>query len=333
MKILYAIQGTGNGHLSRAKDIIPELQKYGTVDILVSGYQGDVRLAYPVTYTCHGLSFIFGKRGGISYWKTLLKLKPVSLLKDILTIPVQKYDVVINDFEPITAWACKYKNVPCIALSHQAAVLQPEAPKPNTGGRLGKFVLKYMAPSKISYGFHFVYNNHNIFPPVIRQEIQNTTATTAPHYTVYLPAYSDEMLIKFLHQFEDIHWEVFSKHTKESYVFKKIKIQPIANTEFLASLSTCTGTIMGAGFEGPAEALFLQKKLLVIPMKGQYEQQCNAAALNQIGVPSIPDLNTKHHAIVAKWLLQKPNNTFHIPANTATIAVQKVMNDFNKQNA
>ena len=39
MKILYAIQGTGNGHLSRARDIIPILQKKGDVDILVSGTQ------------------------------------------------------------------------------------------------------------------------------------------------------------------------------------------------------------------------------------------------------------------------------------------------------
>jgi len=37
MKILYAIQGTGNGHLARAVDIIPELKKYGTLDLFVSG--------------------------------------------------------------------------------------------------------------------------------------------------------------------------------------------------------------------------------------------------------------------------------------------------------
>jgi UDP-N-acetylglucosamine:LPS N-acetylglucosamine transferase len=33
MKILYAIQGTGNGHLSRAVDIVPELKKYGQLDL------------------------------------------------------------------------------------------------------------------------------------------------------------------------------------------------------------------------------------------------------------------------------------------------------------
>jgi UDP:flavonoid glycosyltransferase YjiC (YdhE family) len=34
MKILYAVQGTGNGHVSRACDVIPELKKYAQVDIL-----------------------------------------------------------------------------------------------------------------------------------------------------------------------------------------------------------------------------------------------------------------------------------------------------------
>jgi UDP:flavonoid glycosyltransferase YjiC (YdhE family) len=29
MKILYAIQGTGNGHVSRAREIIPIPKKYG----------------------------------------------------------------------------------------------------------------------------------------------------------------------------------------------------------------------------------------------------------------------------------------------------------------
>ncbi len=56
MKILYAVQGTGNGHLSRAIDIIPCLQKHGEVDILVSGIQGDLKLPFKVTYEFRGLS-------------------------------------------------------------------------------------------------------------------------------------------------------------------------------------------------------------------------------------------------------------------------------------
>jgi UDP:flavonoid glycosyltransferase YjiC (YdhE family) len=37
MKVLYAIQGTGNGHISRARALVPELQKHCELDLLISG--------------------------------------------------------------------------------------------------------------------------------------------------------------------------------------------------------------------------------------------------------------------------------------------------------
>ena len=61
MKILYAVQATGNGHLSRAMEIIPHLKKLGKTDILVSGIQSDIELPFDVKYKFKGLSFIFGK--------------------------------------------------------------------------------------------------------------------------------------------------------------------------------------------------------------------------------------------------------------------------------
>jgi predicted glycosyltransferase len=65
---------------------------------------------------------------------------------------------------------------------------------------------------------------------------------------------------------------------------------------------SCTGMLCGAGFETPAEALFLKKKLMVIPMKGQYEQQCNAAALKEMGVPVIKSLKLKHLEKIVTWV-------------------------------
>ena len=39
MRILYGIQGTGNGHISRALEVLPYLKKKASVDILISGRQ------------------------------------------------------------------------------------------------------------------------------------------------------------------------------------------------------------------------------------------------------------------------------------------------------
>src|ERR1043165_2895467 len=138
MKILFAIQGTGNGHLSRARDVYPELTKYGEVDVLISGIQADVDVPFPVHYRLYGLSFIFGKNGGVDIWDTAKKMKLRKLIKDIRHLPVENYDLVINDFEPVSAWACKRKNVPCISLSHQCAVLHENAPKPKESDLVGR---------------------------------------------------------------------------------------------------------------------------------------------------------------------------------------------------
>ena len=123
MKILYAIQGTGNGHIARAEDIVPILQKFGSLDLFVSGAQADIRLSYPVKYKSKGLSFYFGKGGGVDLIKTFRRNSSREVYREIKKFPVEKYDLVINDFEPITAWACLKKNIPCVALSHQSALL------------------------------------------------------------------------------------------------------------------------------------------------------------------------------------------------------------------
>jgi uncharacterized protein (TIGR00661 family) len=64
-----------------------------------------------------------------------------------------------------------------------------------------------------------------------------------------------------------------------------------------------SGVLCGAGFETPAEALYLKKKLMVIPMRGQYEQQCNAAALQKMGVPVIDKLSTKNMEKIRNWTI------------------------------
>jgi uncharacterized protein (TIGR00661 family) len=117
-----------------------------------------------------------------------------------------------------------------------------------------------------------------------------------------LPAYSDERIIKVLREVKNVNWQVFSKHAKKEYKEKNIHIKPVNNDAFIESLITCTGILCGAGFETPAEALYLKKKLMVIPMKGQYEQQCNAAALKTMGLPVIKTLKKKHLDKIKAWI-------------------------------
>lgn len=302
MKILYAIQGTGNGHVSRARDIVPILQNKGKLDILISGIQADVTLPYPVRYQFKGMSFIFGKSGGVDMFSTYRRTDSRQLLRDIRNIPVEEYDLIINDFEPVSAWAAYFKKKPCISLSHQSAILAENTPKPIKKDTFGQLILKNYAPGTQSYGFHFAQFDKDIYTPVIRKEIRQADVKNKGHYTVYLPAYDDKKLIKKLKNIEGVKWHIFSKHTKKKYKEKNIRVKPIENTSFIKSLTTCEGILCGAGFETPAEALYLNKKLMVVPMKNQYEQQCNAAALATLGIPVIKNIKKKQVPKIEDWI-------------------------------
>lgn len=302
MRILYAIQGTGNGHLSRSLDIVPCLLKHGAVDILVSGNQGDLILPFRIKYKFSGLSFIFGKSGGVNLWKTVAQTNVHKLLKSIKNLPVEDYDLVINDFEPVSAWACYFKNKPCISLSHQAAVLSPGLPLPEHTDMLGKLILNTYAPGSAKYGFHFSSYNDTIFTPVIRKQVRQAEVTDAGHYTVYLPSYDDKRLIGFLSEFKDVKWDVFSKHNRRPFRSGNINIQPINSEKYTASMAASSGILCGAGFETPAEALYLGKKLIVVPMRNQYEQHLNAAALMDMKVPVIKSLKSKYKPMIQDWL-------------------------------
>jgi len=324
MKILFAVQGTGNGHLSRARDVYPELCRHAEVDVLISGIQADIDVPFPVKYRPYGASFIFGKRGGVSMSATARSLRLSTLLRDIRRLPVADYDLVVNDFEPVSAWAARMRKVPCVSLSHQWAVLHPKAPRPDTSDWRGEAVLKRYAPVDAGYGFHFRAFAPNIFTPVIRREVRALQPTAGGHYTVYLPAYDDAALFSALRRFPDVRWDVFSKHNKAPLQKGNIRIQPISNDTFLRSMAAAEGVLCGAGFEGPAEALFLGKKLLVIPMTGQYEQQCNAAGLAELGVPVAKAPGGRYTERIQSWLASDKRVRVDYPDQTAAIVAQLV---------
>jgi uncharacterized protein (TIGR00661 family) len=319
MKILYAIQSTGNGHLTRALEIVPILKTKGEVDVLLSGTSSELKVPFKVDYQMKGLSFVFGKAGGVDVWNTYMQMNSLQLLRDIKNLPIEKYDLIISDFEPVSAWAAKMAKVPSIGLSNQAATLHPLAPKPKSKDIMGKLVLEHYCPTTFNYGFHFKSLDRQIFTPIIRKQIRDLKPTDSGHYTVYLPAYSDEKIIKNLKRFKNIEWQIFSKNAKEKYGHKDIFVQPLNNDSFIKSMLSSKGVLCNAGFGTTSEALFLGKKLLVVPMKTQYEQQCNAAMLKSMGVPVLKKLKKKHEEKIEDWLSSKTKVVVNYPDQTEKI--------------
>ena len=310
MKILYAIQGTGNGHISRSKEVLKYLVKEADVDILVSESQHEVNLGFKVKYQLEGLGFVFGKTGGIDYYNSIIKARPNKFLLDIYDLPVEDYNVVISDFEPIASWACKRKKKPYISLSHQTAFVSELMPRPEKINTFAEFIIKWYAPVSIPIGLHYKKYDNFIETPIIREEVRHADVKNMGHYTVYLPSFDEKYLTGRLNRI-DAKWELFSKHYKgKPYNEKNVTINPINNEHFVKSLATCEGILCNSGFETPSEALYLGKKILTIPMKGQYEQECNAEALSRLGIKNLNSIDNDFEKHIEEWL----NSDFVYPA-------------------
>ena len=302
MKILYAVQATGNGHIARAKELVPFLRRYGSVDVFLSGSNSSIDVDLPVVYRSKGLSLFYGNNGGLDYLHMLRTFSPLRLLREINDLPVEKYELVINDFEAVSSLACRKKNVPFIHFGHQASFLSPNTPRPLKKDLIGEWILHHYAGSPNNIGLHFTAYDDFICSPVLKQQVLNSEPADHGHITVYLPHYSDAVLEKTLMQIPGSCFHIFSKEKKQPQRKANLYFMPVNNKTFTESLINSHGVITGAGFETPAEALYLGKKLLCMPIRGQYEQLCNAAALLDFGVPIINAINDQFPVTVNKWL-------------------------------
>jgi len=175
MHILYGIATTGNGHISRSKIIINALKKRGhSIDVILSGREEknlfDIDELKPYQIK-KGFTFSNNK-GRISYIKTVLKSNLLEFLNDVKSVK-NVYDLVITDFDPISAYAAKKYNIPCMGIGHQYSFYE-DIPMTNKMRFSSMFFPKIYAPVTFSIPFHFHHFNQPILPPFI-DPIQNIT--------------------------------------------------------------------------------------------------------------------------------------------------------------
>lgn len=301
MKIFYAVQATGNGHISRAMELLPYLKEYGDVDIFLSGNNSNLKLEVPVKYRSKGLSLYYTCNGGLDYWQIARRLNPLSLRREIKELPLEDYDFIINDYEYITAAACKQRNLNSVNFGHQASFQSDKVPRPETISKSGEWMLRHFSKGTRYLGLHFKSYDDFILPPVIKKEILEAEPKDKGYITVYLPSYCEKELVAVFSKFREYRFEVFSKQSATIHETGNITFTPIDKKLFNKSLISCTALITGGGFETPAEALHLGKKMMVIPIRGQYEQCCNAAALRELGVMTLFRIDNTFQRAFEKW--------------------------------
>jgi uncharacterized protein (TIGR00661 family) len=325
MKIFYAIQGTGNGHISRAEQLYPYLKKYGEVDFFLSGSNAQLNSSLPIKYKSNGVSLHYKTTGGMDYGK-ISKSLSFNIYKEAKALPLDKYDVIINDFEFITSLACKFKKKKSIQFGHQASFQSKRTPRASSFNPIGNLVLDNFVQSTNYLGLHFESYDQHIYNPIIKDEVVQATVSDEGHICVYLPQYSIEFLQPYLLAQPGFHFEVFTKEVTQITNYKNIGFFPIENKSFTSSLIRCHGLITAGGFETPAEAMYLKKKILSIPILNHFEQECNGAAMKKLGVTVIKKIDAKFNQIFNDWVSAENHIQFKLTHSTEEIVAILMQN-------
>jgi uncharacterized protein (TIGR00661 family) len=311
MKILYGVQGTGNGHISRARLMAKSFAKRSDteVDYLFSGREpsGYFDMEIFGSYkTYKGLSFVTDS-GTVNHAKTVGKAKLYRLWKDIRRLDLSQYDLILNDFEPISAWAARQQKKPSISISHQAAFSENI---PQTGnGLIEKLILKYYAPTDFRLGVHWYHFGFDIMPPFI--DHQRVSSVLKNYLLVYLPFESIDDIKMTLEPLSEHNFVCFHPLIKEPIINDNISWFPQSQMAFRQFLHECSGVITNCGFELTSECLHLGKRLIVKPLAGQFEQLSNAMTLEQLGLcQTMGYLDTD---TIENWLETQQNALVQFP--------------------
>jgi uncharacterized protein (TIGR00661 family) len=288
VKILYGVQATGNGHITRARAMNQAFKnKQIDVDFLFSGREkkhlfdmeefGDFR--------CYrGLTFVT-QSGSVQLLASIKKSNVCQLYRDIRALDLSQYDLVLTDFEPISAWAARAQHKKTIAIGHQYA-FEHDIPKAGDNF-ITRLFMRYFAPAELQLGLHWHHFDQLVLPP-IAQTHSEITKTIDNKIVVYLGFESPEDTIRFIAPFTHYDFYIYGEFSDECHSSTKgllhINLCPLSRQGFKEDLASCNGVISNAGFELSSEAIHLGKKILVKPLSGQMEQLSNAKALEQLGL-------------------------------------------------
>jgi uncharacterized protein (TIGR00661 family) len=313
--ILYGVNGEGSGHSTRAREVLSHLQAQGHLLHVASFDRGLRNLGGDFEVTeIYGLRLAF-LDNTVRYRRTIAaNLLTVgeaarSLARLLELSRNWNIDLVITDFEPLTCRIARHMRLPVIAIDNQHALtnLQVSLPRhQRADAAAAKMVTRFMVPRANAYlvlSFFeapVVRARTWLFPPVLRAQILQATATESEHVLVYVTSPAPE-LARLLRQIRCpfIAYGFDRAGREGNIVFKKPSMEG-----FLKDLASAKAVVANSGFSLVTEALHLGKPYLPVPVKHQYEQTFNAYWIERMGYgPYWDDLN---HERIESFLYNLP---------------------------
>ncbi len=300
-RIIYGVAGEGFGHSSRSHLIGQRLIDAGH-DVMFVGSKKS--LVYLKQYFGERVKEIFGL--SFAYEDGRID-KSETLKRNLLNLPegnrqneelFRKYfepfepELVISDFEPFSAWWAWRNRVPFISIDHEhmLTLCKLEHRSKNWFSRITASVV-----TECHYVGAVAYIVINFFktplridsavltPPIVRPVVRALEAGEGEHILLYSTTGKGEKKLRdMLGKFGGQKFYVYG--FDKSAEFKNCVFKERSTEGFLADLAGARGVIASAGFSLISECLHLKKKMLLLPVAGQYEQIINGHYIEKLGL-------------------------------------------------
>ena len=302
-RILYALNGQGRGHTSRALGVAHTLRQRGHDVSFCCGAdaadrlrrQGECVLDVPApTERVHG--------NRVRLLATAWQNAPLAVrTPEIVEALAERIDdlapdLVVADFEPFAPRAARRLGLPVVALSHQQILTETRCHVPlryAASAALTRLGIGVMTPRRlfdriVVPSFFFpprrAESTAEIVPPILRPDVLDAAPRRGEHVLVYVN-HPDGAggLLDVLRQV-DAPFVVYNvPPPAEPEAYPNLTFRAPSRRGFIDDLAACRAVVSTAGFTLLSEALHLGKPVLAVPNRGFFEQAVNALYLRRSG--------------------------------------------------
>lgn len=303
LRVLFAVQGEGRGHMTQALAVAGWLRARGhTVTRVLVGRSARRRpprfvldeLRAPVSLlpspnfaadrdgtVLLGRTILDGARGARRYATGLRLVDRI--------VQRERPDVIVNFYEGLVGlWARLHRPaVPVVAVAHQFMFEHPAYPFAPGQALQRLAVRRYTtlvgsgATLRLALSFYdappAADPRHRVVPPLLRPQLRALGGTHDDgSLLVYLvePALA-EAVVAWSGRRPEVPLHCFWDGPAYARA-PSLRFHALDGEHFLRRMAQARGVVCTAGFESVSEALWLGKPALMVPTPGHYEQRCNA---------------------------------------------------------
>ncbi|MBX3228342.1 MAG: glycosyltransferase [Labilithrix sp.] len=301
MKILYGVMGEGLGHTMRARALVRGLEARGhRVCVATSSRAVPILRGHGIeTIAIDGLALAY-RDGAVLRARsvaTVARAAPHALRRNVRAalgeVRDLRPDAVVTDFDSFAYAVGRTWGLPIVSFDHQHVLDRCRHPRAiaerlSPDFRAARAFVRVKTPRCA----HFVVTSFFFPPPrsakttlvgpVVRPEVAAARPTRGEHVVVYQSANGDRRLVPALLANAHVPFVVYGAGAVGRV--RNVELRAFDEARFVADLASARGVIANGGFTTIAEALYLGKPVLSVPLRHQGEQELNAAYLAALGL-------------------------------------------------